>query len=159
MLVFEEPQSPIPFAPAIDSRSSHLFNHLEEIQSLSFAEEVVRSLPEPLRGRLHSADDSTGAQGSSAIAAKISHAITAEPVRKSNLVRIRIRLGDPELCMAVADAAAVADWSAWLGDIFGRPPQVLGREHLPLAAGSTAASVGLLHDALPLAGAACLEVA
>jgi type IV pilus assembly protein PilM len=58
-----------------------------------------------------------------------------------------------------ADAAAVADWSAWLGDIFGRPPQVLGREHLPLAAGSTAASVGLLHDALPLAGAACLEVA
>ena len=111
VLVFEEAPSPIPFVPVLDSQGGGLFNHLEEIQSLSFAAEVARSLPEELRQRLESPVESAeeqlaGPDSLSVAAVKISQAISAEPVRKSNLIRIRIRMGDPELCMTVANTAA-----------------------------------------------------
>src|SRR5688572_17569287 len=111
VLVFEEAASPIPFVPVLDPQAGGLFNHLEEIQSLSFAAEVARSLPEELRQRLESSVDlaeeqPAGLDSLSVAAVKISQAISAEPVRKSNLIRIRIRMGDPELCMTVANTAA-----------------------------------------------------
>jgi hypothetical protein len=57
------------------------------------------------------------------------------------------------------DESAV-DWSSWLGEIFGRAPQLLSREHLPLAAGAAAAALAQgAQDVFTLAGAACLEVA
>jgi polysaccharide biosynthesis transport protein len=107
ILVFEEAQSSIPFALDLASQGNDLFDHLEEIQSLSFAEEVARSLPQHLRERLEATETQvTGSDSLAAVAMTISRSIAAEPVRKSNLVRIRIRMGDPELCMAVANTAA-----------------------------------------------------
>lgn len=63
------------------------------------------------------------------------------------------------LLLHARDESAV-DWSSWLGEVFGRAPQLLGREHLPLAAGAaTAALAQGAQDVFTLAGAACLEVA
>jgi len=107
VLVFEEAPSPIPFAPELGSRGSYLLNHLEEIQSLSFAEEVARSLPVHLVKRFALTENElTKSDSVMAISVRIHRSIGAEPVRKSNLVRIRVRMGDPELCMTVANIAA-----------------------------------------------------
>jgi tyrosine-protein kinase Etk/Wzc len=102
-VVFEEVGSGI--GGEVSSHSNAdllLFNRIEEIKSIAFSDDVARALPQEIKERFPQPRIPRGdlTQNVSAVVHK---SMTATPLRNSNIVRIRVQMGDPFLCQTVAN--------------------------------------------------------
>jgi tyrosine-protein kinase Etk/Wzc len=106
-LVFEEFGNPV--SDELYARFSserYLFNRLEEINSRAFARDVAEALPEDARRRFPvPRQPPPNFDRLQHVSEAIHRSMTASPVRNSNLVRIRVQMSDPELCLLVANLA------------------------------------------------------
>src|SRR5882672_3759144 len=104
-LVFEELNSPVPnevFNPT--SREVQLLNRIEEMNSRAFADDIARALPDSLRARIPMPEEIPAGFDSLQYVGEVIHeSVTAYPIRNSNMVRIRVQISDPYLCMTVAN--------------------------------------------------------
>lgn len=107
MLVSEEFDNPVPGYDYDVSREIRFSNQLVEIQSYSFALDIVRVLPREILDKF-SIPDSTMSEEEQMdyIVSKIQKNISAFPVRGSNVVRISFQYKNPLVCKMVANAAA-----------------------------------------------------
>jgi succinoglycan biosynthesis transport protein ExoP len=105
-LVFEELTTPVAEdLTAQATREFQLFNRIEEMNSIAFAEDLARALPESLFSRIRIPDD-VPASDRIRVAGEILHeGVTASPLRNTNVVRVRARTSDPHLSVAVANLA------------------------------------------------------
>ncbi|HYM81862.1 MAG TPA: polysaccharide biosynthesis tyrosine autokinase [Candidatus Limnocylindria bacterium] len=102
-LVFEEfGSSVVKDVYSAPSSEMLLFNRIEEIKSRAFAEEIAATLPDRLKARFPKPAQ-PGMDVTQHVADIVNKGMTAAPLRNSNIVRIRVRLNDPELCAAVAN--------------------------------------------------------
>jgi tyrosine-protein kinase Etk/Wzc len=104
-LVFEELGSPgLNDVTNSSSPELYLFNRIEEIKSRAFADDVARALPSDLRARFPKPEPlPPNFDLTEHIGAVINRSITAAPLRSSNIVRIRVQMSDPHLCLAIAN--------------------------------------------------------
>ncbi|HET9251876.1 MAG TPA: GNVR domain-containing protein [Candidatus Eisenbacteria bacterium] len=108
-LVFEELTTPVASDLTTEAaREYQLFNRIEEMNSLAFAEDIARALPDSLRERIPPPKDEEARK----LGDPIEHAgvflhegLRASPLRNTNVVRVRARTNDAELSMAVANLA------------------------------------------------------
>lgn len=107
MIIFEEFAPPVPTYNFDSSREIFIYNRLEEIKSLSFAEDIAKALPKDTIKKFRLPKDRPEYFDKLGyISGKIQKSISAYPVRNSNIVRISIEMRDPYLCMTVANTAA-----------------------------------------------------
>src|SRR6266545_4870657 len=102
-VVFEELQGPLPDVSTNLSRELYLFDRIEEINSRAFADDVAAALPPEALPRIPMPEKrSPDFDRMRQVSELIHEGISAYPLRNSNIVRIRVRLSDPRLCMDVA---------------------------------------------------------
>ncbi len=107
MLVFEEFVGGLSAYEYDASREVLIFNRVEEIKSLAFAEELAQSLSEDILQKVALPQQrSPELDVRSYLSEKIQKNISAMPVSKSNIVRISVQWPDPHLAMTFANAAA-----------------------------------------------------
>ena len=106
-LVFEELTTPVSGDLTTEAaREFQLFNRIEEMNSLAFAEDVAKALPDSLRERIPPPKDSKLHVDPVEHAGAFLHeGLRASPLRNTNIVRVRARTHDPVLSMAVANLA------------------------------------------------------
>ncbi len=105
-MIFDEFAAPVEGTGFDTSREVLISNRLEELQSLTFAQEIVATLPEADRSRFPAPDSPLpGYDAAVAAADEIHRNLLARPVRNSNVIEVRVRLHDADLCVAVAKAA------------------------------------------------------
>lgn len=106
-LIFDEVSTPMPNPAEATSREVAISNRMEELGSYAFAAEVASTLPRSLHARFPvAAGVAAGKDTLTVISKMVREALTAAPLRNSNVIRISAQLGDPELCVAVANSAA-----------------------------------------------------
>jgi len=104
-VVFEELRDPLPddLSPKL-SWELYLFNRIEEINSRAFAEDIARALPQRALARFPAPKDgSPDLDPLRHVSDLIEESISAHPLRNSNIVTIRVRLNDAQLCLLVAN--------------------------------------------------------
>ncbi|MFQ5636884.1 MAG: GumC family protein [bacterium] len=107
MVVFEEFEGGLSSFNYDASREILIFNRVEEIKSLAFAEEVVGSLSEETLNKVNLPKErSPDFDVQEYLSEKLQKRISAMPVSKSNIVRISVQWPDPELSMQIANSAA-----------------------------------------------------
>lgn len=104
-LVFEELSSPVPNDVSSNPpRELFLFNRIEEINSRAFSDDIAKALPDSLKARIpmpeKMPDDINPME---LIGDAIHKGLNAYPLRNTNIVRIRVQMSDPYLCMVVAN--------------------------------------------------------
>lgn len=106
-LVFEELTTPV--AEDIttqQTREFQLFNRIEEMNSLAFAEDLARALPDSLLARVPLPENAPENEDRAKLAGVTLHeGFRASSLRNTNLVRVRARTPDPQLSMVVANLA------------------------------------------------------
>ncbi|NIR48996.1 AAA family ATPase [candidate division KSB1 bacterium] len=107
MVVFEEFVGGLSSFDYDASREILIFNRVEEIKSLAFAEDVTNSLDENILQRIKLPDQRPpDFDFKTYVSEKIEKNIAAMPVSKSNIVRISVQWPDPHLAKSLANAAA-----------------------------------------------------
>lgn len=107
MLVSEEFDNPVPGYDYDVSREIRFSNQLVEIQSYSFAQDIVRALPREILDKFQIPDSAISEEERiDYIVSRIQKNISAFPVRGSNVVRISFQYKNPLVCKMVANAAA-----------------------------------------------------
>lgn len=107
MLVSEEFDNLVPGYDYDVSREIRFSNQLVEIQSYSFAQDIVRVLPPEILDKFQVPDSTMSEEERmDYIVFKIQKSISAFPVRGSNVVRISFQYKNPLVCKTVANAAA-----------------------------------------------------
>ncbi len=107
MIVFEEFTGSLSSYDYDASREILIFNRLEEIKSMAFAEDVLKELPADIVNKIRLPEQRTEAfDDFKYISEKLEKNISAFPVSKSNIVRISVRWKDPYLSMVMANMAA-----------------------------------------------------
>ena len=109
-LVFEGVDGPVPSAPpSVYSQEILSSNRLQELSSRSLADEIAGLLTPEQRARFRPPKRRPADFDEMAwIGERIHESLTATLVRKSSLVELSVRLGDPVLCADVANTAARA---------------------------------------------------
>ncbi|MDO9391117.1 MAG: polysaccharide biosynthesis tyrosine autokinase [bacterium] len=109
-IIFEQSREPLPSFDISEafSRKSYIVNQIEEIKSRSLAEEVVRLLdpeysPLLLRGRDRSLSPQ---QQSYRLTQIIKKSITAEPIRDSDVILVKVQGPTPEASSNIANLVA-----------------------------------------------------
>ena len=106
-LVFEEFSNSISKYGYDLSREILIQNRLEEIKSLSFAEDIATALPSEYYGKFNLRDDAPpDFDKFGYISMKINRKIVAYAIRGSNVIQIGFESSDPALCREVANTAA-----------------------------------------------------
>jgi tyrosine-protein kinase Etk/Wzc len=104
-VIFEEIGQLVPGAIA-NPPDHNLFDRLEEINSRAFADDIARALSTELKAKIVTPEmESREADPVQLISDMIHANLSAYPLRNSNIVRIRVRMTDAYVCMAVADLA------------------------------------------------------
>jgi tyrosine-protein kinase Etk/Wzc len=107
MVVFEEFTGQLSTFSYDASREVLIFNRLEEIKSLAFAEDLTKSLSQELLEKIKLPQDRPeDFDQFEFISKKIQKRIAAYPVSKSNIVRIGVQWSDPYVAMTMANTAA-----------------------------------------------------
>ncbi|MFQ5605362.1 MAG: GumC family protein [bacterium] len=107
MVVFEEFTGTLSSYGYDASREILIFNRLEEIKSLAFAEDVANTLSEEIIDKIKlPAERPADFDKFQYISEKIEKNISAFPVSKSNIVRISVQWTDPYIAMVLANTAA-----------------------------------------------------
>ena len=108
LLVFEEFSGPVHTYEYDVSREIQITNQLEEVGSLSFAEDIARSLGANVIRKFNISPERAGKIDTIRyISERVQKNISAFPVRNSNIVSLSVKMSDPLLCTAVANVAAV----------------------------------------------------
>ena len=109
MLVFEEFSNPVDNFDYEVSKEVFFNNQIEEIKSYSFNKDILLSLPKDVVQRLGMPEEgSTLFDTTEYRVLKIQKALSATPIKGSNIVRIGYQSKDKELCKFIANAAADA---------------------------------------------------
>lgn len=107
MVVFEEFVGTMSNYGYDASREILIFNRLEEIKSVAFAEEVVREMPLEVRDKVRLPEDAPETfDKESYIINKLVKNIAGFPVSKSNIVQISVQWDNPYIAMVMANTAA-----------------------------------------------------
>jgi uncharacterized protein involved in exopolysaccharide biosynthesis/Mrp family chromosome partitioning ATPase len=102
-LVFEELGSPVLHdVYTTSSPEMYLFNRIEEIKSRSFAYDIAKALPNDIKARIPN-PPAGNPDPMQYLTDVIQRSITVSPLRNSNLVRIRVQMSDPNVCLTVAN--------------------------------------------------------
>lgn len=108
-LVFDEFAGPVPALHSDFSQEILTSNRLQELSSRSLANEIAVLLTPEQRARFHLPKRRpAGFDDMEWIGERIHESLAATAVRKSSLVRLSVRLGDPVLAADVANTAARA---------------------------------------------------
>lgn len=107
MVVFEEFVGTLSSYGYDASREVLIFNRLEEIRSLAFAEEVVRALSPEVVDKIRIPEEAPeNFDKFSFVTGKLVKNISGFPVSKSNIVQINVQWNDPFIAMVMANTAA-----------------------------------------------------
>lgn len=107
MVVFEEFTGALSTYSYDASRETLIFNRLEEIKSLAFAEDVTKALSQEVLDKIKLPPERPqDFDRFDFLSKKIHKRIAAYPVSKSNIVRISVQWWDPEVAMMMANTAA-----------------------------------------------------
>lgn len=103
-LIFEDLTPPAQEIAAEANREYQTSNRIEEMNSLSFAEDLVRALPAASR-RLIPIPPNTPPSDSVKAAGGVLHedGLLASPLRDTDIVRVRVRTKDPQLSTQLAN--------------------------------------------------------
>lgn len=109
MLVFEEFANPVEGYDYNVSREVFFSNQLVEIKSYSFALDIIQSLPGEIVDKFNLPDSDSEEKSVNTLdylVSKVQTNITAFPVKESNIIEISFQYAKPDVCQAVANAAA-----------------------------------------------------
>lgn len=106
-IVFEETKEPIPtfdFSQAL-YRKSFITNQIEEIKSRTLSEEVANALPESVMRtfKIPNLHLSYGFTREKFVARRIRRSISAEPVRDTDIIKIKTQANDPMFAAIIAN--------------------------------------------------------
>jgi len=108
-MMFDEFTGPVPSFAAVYSQEIKSSNRIQELSSESFAMEVLEMLAPEDRAKIKLPEKRSADFNEKEYQAEvIRKSMTATPLRKSSLVRISVRLHDPNLAAEVANGAGRA---------------------------------------------------
>lgn len=103
-LIFEDLTPPTQEIAAEANREYQTSNRIEEMNSLSFAEDLVRALPDDSRGMIPIPPNTPPADSVKAAGGTLHEdGLLASPLRDTDIVRVRVRTKDPQLSTELAN--------------------------------------------------------